>query len=418
MLLKNITIMDKASPYHLLQKDILIRDGKIVSIGDQLPTNDEEVIQGEDLYVSIGWMDIGTTGGEPGLEHRETLASLTSAAAAGGYTCVALFPNNNPATQSKSEVEYIKTKTVNSIVDILPIGALSHSCEGVDISEMVDMHYAGAVAFADGIIPVQNSGLMMRALEYATTFGGLVMNRPYDTKLHKDAQLHEGEISAQLGIVGMPVIAESLMLERDIQLLEYTDSRLHTFAISTSKSVENIKDAKKNKLNITASVAVANLCFTHEVLLDFDTNFKVMPPLRDTENQKSLIKGLKDNVIDCIVSGHLPWDVEEKNKEFTYAQFGIINLQTTFSMLMTYAKGLDIEMIIDKIAVNPRIILAIEVPKIQENEIANLTIFAPSQEWNYSLANNASKSHNSPLIGKTLKGKVIGIINGNKSNFN
>ncbi len=418
MLLKNITIIDKASPYHLQKKDILIQAGKIVSIANNLNAKDEKIIDGKDLYVSIGWVDIGATGGEPGHEHRETFDSLTQAAAAGGYTHVAIFPNNNPPTQSKSEVQYIIQKTASNVVNILPIGALSHGCEGVDISEMIDMHHAGAIGFSDGMIPVQNSGLMLRAIDYATTIDGLIINRPYDSKIHKDAQIHEGEISAQLGMVGMPTIAETLMLQRDIQLLEYTQSRLHTYGISTDQSVENIKDAKRNKLNITASVCVANLCFTDDSLLGFDSNYKMMPPLRDAENQKSLIKGLKTGIIDCIVSAHMPWDIEEKNKEFTYAQFGIINLQTAFSMMMTYAKGLDMEVMIEKITVNPRMILGIPMATIQENSIVDLTIFSPTQEWHYHQENNQSIANNSPLLGKTLKGKVIGIVRGNLSHFN
>jgi dihydroorotase len=414
MLIRKAKIVDQSSPYHLQQKDILIKQGIIVKIDDNIQVDNEEIIEMDDLHISIGWMDIGTVTCEPGYEHREDLNSLSEAAIAGGYTSLAIFPNTNPPIHSRTDVLSIISQSKDLAVNIIPIGSISQNIDGEDISEMMDMHYSGVIAYSDGLKSIQNNGLMLRALEYSQTVDKIIINRPFDKYLKKGAEVHEGRVAIQLGLDGQPSIAESLMLERDINLVNYSNGKYHAYAISTAESTESISNAKKLKLRITTSVAAMNLCFTDENLLNFDSNYKVQPPLRDDVHRIALHKGLKNNTIDAIVSGHVPWDDDEKNKEFPYTQSGVINIQTAFSMLMTYADNLSLELIIDKISAGPRKVLDLEKLSIIEGSKAELTLFSPNSTWEYTKQNNASKSKNSPLLGKKLKGKVYGIINKNK----
>jgi dihydroorotase len=410
ILLKNVHIIHPESAYHQQILDILVKDGIISAIGHSLSANEKtQVISHEGLHVSIGFLDIGTQVGDPGYEHRETFQSATLSASRGGYTALAVAPNALPVVHSKSEVAYIRKSTAGGIVDFLPIGAVSQNANSQEISEMYDMHTAGAVAFSDGKNSLAHSGLMVRALQYVQPFNGLIINHPHDAVMAEGGQMHEGRMSTMLGMKGIPAIAEELMLQRDIELCAYTNGRLLVQNISTKRSVELIREAKKRGLQITASVAAMNLYFTDEALAEFDSNLKVNPPLRGLEDKKALKKGLKDGTIDLITSNHVPLDEESKNLEFPYAKFGAVSLDATFAAIMTHTNS-TAEQVCEKLAFAPRRILNLDIPKIEVGAQANLCFFDPLEKWTYTAKDNFSKSKNTPWIGCAFVGKVLGTI--------
>ncbi|GGA93877.1 MULTISPECIES: dihydroorotase [Mucilaginibacter] len=404
LLIKSATILDPGSSFHQQVADILIENGVITRIGDDIDA-DAELFDAEGKYVSPGFFDLNCNVGELGLETKEDLRSGTVAAAAGGFTGIALMPNTQPPVHSKSEVEYLLNRSKGNLVDVYPLGTISQKREGKDLAEMYDMYQSGARAFTDGSRPVQDAGLMERALLYAQGFDALVFSYPEDTAIAGKAKVNEGEISTLLGMKGIPSLAEELMVARDLYLAEYTVSRIHFTTISTARSVELIREAKRKGIEVTCDVAAHHLILTDEALLGFDSLYKVKPPLRTADDVAALIKGLKDGTIDAIVSQHTPHEIEFKDVEFEVAEYGIIGLQTAFSLALK--AGLPVELIVEKLAVNPREILSVELSVIAEDEKANIVVFDTDTEWEYTAANNKSKSANSPYIGQRLKGKVL-----------
>ncbi|HVV54506.1 MAG TPA: dihydroorotase, partial [Mucilaginibacter sp.] len=362
--------------------------------------------------LSPGFFDLNCNIGELGLETKEDLETGTKAAAAGGFTGVALMPNTQPPVHSKAEIEYLVNRAKNNLVDFYPLGSISHKREGKDLAEMYDMFRSGAKAFTDGNRPVQDAGVMERALLYTKGFEALVISYPEDTAIAGKAKVHEGEVSTLLGMKGIPSLAEELIVARDLYLAEYTGSRIHFTTISTERSVSLIREAKKKGLPVTCDVAVHHLLLTDEALLGFDSQYKVKPPLRTKKDVNALFKGLKDGTIDAIVSQHTPHEIEFKNVEFEVAEFGMIALQTAFSIALE--AGLSADVIIEKMAVNPRKILDVPVPVIAEGQEANLVVFDEQGEWIYDRGNNRSRSYNSPFMGKKLRGLVLLTCNNNK----
>jgi dihydroorotase len=410
LLIKSATVIDPNSPFNQKIADLLIENGVIVKIAPEIET-DAEIFDAEGKYVSPGFFDLNCNIGELGLETKEDLYTGTKAAAAGGFTGIALMPNTIPPVHSKAEIEYLLNRAKNNLVDVYPLGAISHKREGIDLAEMYDMYLSGAKAFTDGNRPVQDAGLMERALLYAQGFDALVLSYPEDTAIAGKAKVNEGEISTLLGMKGIPSLAEELMIARDLYLAEYTGSRIHFSTISTTRSVELVREAKRKGLEVTCDVAAHHLVLTDEALTGFDSLYKVKPPLRTQDDVDALIAGLKDGTIDAIVSQHTPHEVEFKDVEFEVAEFGIIGLQTALSLVLK--AGLDIELIVQKLAVGPRQILNVYIPVVAEGKAANLVIFDTDAEWEYTTKNNRSKSYNSPFIGQNLKGKVLLTCNNN-----
>ncbi|WP_114937956.1 dihydroorotase [Mucilaginibacter endophyticus] len=404
LLIKSATILDPGSSFHQQVADILIENGVITKIAEDIEA-DAELFDAEGKYVSPGFFDLNCNVGELGLETKEDLRSGTIAAAAGGFTGIALMPNTQPPVQSKSEVEYLLNRSKGNLVDVYPLGTISQKREGKDLAEMYDMYQSGAKAFTDGSRPVQDAGLMERALLYAQGFDALVFSYPEDTAIAGKAKVNEGEISTLLGMKGIPSLAEELMVARDLYLAEYTVSRIHFTTISTARSVELIREAKRKGIEVTCDVAAHHLVLTDEALLGFDSLYKVKPPLRTADDVAALIKGLEDGTIDAIVSQHTPHEIEFKDVEFEVAEYGIVGLQTAFSLALK--AGLSAELIVEKLSINPREILGVETAVIAEGEKANIIVFDTDAEWEYTAANNKSKSANSPYIGQQLKGKVL-----------
>jgi dihydroorotase len=404
LLIKSATVIDPASSFNNQVADILVKDGRIVNVGTSI-TNDAETIDATGKYLLPGFFDLNCNIGELGLETKEDLQTGTAAAAAGGFTGIALMPNTQPAVHSKTEVEYLLNRAKHNLVDIYPLGTISHKRDGKDMAEMYDMFQSGAKAFTDGDRPVQDAGLMERAMLYVQGFGAKVISYPEDTSIAGKAKVNEGIVSTMLGMKGIPSLAEELMIARDLYLAEYTGSSVHFTTISTKRSVELIKDAKQKGLNVTCDVAVHNLVLTDDALMGFDSLYKVKPPLRTQADVDALIAGLKDGTIDAIVSQHTPHEIEFKDVEFEVAEYGIIGLQTTFSLALK--AGLSVELIAEKLAINPRKILNVNVPVIEGEQPANLILVDIDADWEYTRAINKSKSYNSPFIGQNLKGKVL-----------
>lgn len=420
ILLKSAQVIQKSSPHHGQQVDILIRNGKIEKIAPAIPEEkDFKIIVSQQLCVSQGWVDVGTHIGEPGYEHREDFESAIRAAAAGGFTALMPQPNTFPVVETKAAVRFIHSKTESSPVDFFPIAALTKNCEGKEITEMYDLREAGAVAFGDGKKSVQHGGVLLRALQYVKPFDGIVLHQATDESVSGKGHMHEGITSTFLGLKGIPALAESLMVQRDLSVLEYAESRLHFAHLSGKEAIELVRKAKKKGLKVTASVPMLHLAFTDEDLEDFDTNLKVSPPLRSKTDQAAIREALKDDTLDFIVSNHLPLDEEAKVLEFPYAEFGAIGLETTFSTACTFLKKyLPLEAIIYKMAETPREIFRLPKAIIETGAKANLTIFDPGIKWIYKEENIRSKSKNSPQIGKEFTGKVLGIVNKNQVVWN
>ncbi len=411
-LFKNATLIDPGGEHHQKTLDVLVKDGIITEIKKNIKAG-KGVRVLKNLHLAPGLVDVGTQVCDPGYEQREDLESVTAAAAAGGFTQLLAQPNTSPYIQSKSEIRYLQSNTADLPVDVRAIGALSVDTKGENITEMSDMHAAGAVAFSDGKKSVQSSGLMLRALQYVKAFDGIVLNAPHDREIAGKGQMHEGYVSTTLGLKGIPALAEEAMVRRDLALAEYTDSRLHISNISTRGAVKAVKEAKKKGLKVTASVAVMNLVFTDADAATFDSNYKVLPPLREKSDRKALIKGLKNGTIDFISSNHTPWEAEHKMLEFSYADFGVISLQTAFSLCLTHLPEFSLEELLRYWSQRPREIFHLSPAHIRVNHSAEITAFSPSKKFTFEAKDIQSKSKNSPLIGKTLQGEIHGIFHKN-----
>jgi dihydroorotase len=411
-LLKNATIIDATSPYHNQKKDILISDGKLEKIADSIQNKDTyTVIELENLYVSCGWFDTSVSLGEPGFEERETIKHGLQVAAKSGFTSIAVNSNTNPVIDSKSDVEFLISKGFNSATKLYPIAALTKNSDGLEISEMYDMQQSGAIAFGDYNKPIENDNLMKIALLYAQNFDGLVLSFPKNNSIAGDGIANEGINSTKLGLKGNPALAEHIQISRDLFLLEYTGGKLHIPTISTAKSVNLIKEAKKKGLKVTCSVAAHHLVLTDDELHAFDSNFKTNPPLRTKDDVKALQKGVETGVIDIITSDHNPIDIEHKKVEFSEAKDGVIGLESAFGAVNSV---LDLADFINCFTTKPKAIFGIENHSIQEGNLADITLFNPDTETIFTSKDILSTSKNSAFINKKLKGKVYGVFANNQ----
>ncbi len=419
ILIKSAHIIHPSSSFNGKVMDVLIENGIIKSIKSKIPAPKNcKTIESKNLHLSAGWFDMQVNFCDPGNEYKEDLLSGIKAAASGGYTGVATVASTTPPIQSKSDIQYIKNKTKAAIVDVYPTGCVSVNQKGIDLAEMFDMHQAGAVAFSDDKKPIENAGLLTRALLYAQNFNGLIMTHCDEKTISQGGKMNEGVTSVMLGLKGIPALAEELMIARNLFIAEYTNAPIHFLNISTEKSVSLIKQAKAKGLKVTASVNAYNIAIDEKVLKGFDSNYKLSPPLRTKKDIKALLKGIEDKTIDAITSDHRPQDIESKDIEFDEASNGMIGLETCFALINSNCDGLKLERIIESLTTNPRNILKLQQPKIEEGAQANITLFDPETEWVFEKKHIMSKSSNTPLIGTKFKGKVIGIINNKQVNIN
>jgi dihydroorotase len=411
LLLRGITIADPNSQFNQKKCDVRVEQGKVTAItvleagtAGLKSKGAEEVFNGAGSVLSPGFFDLNCSAGDPGFETREDIRTVMAAAGAGGFTGLAVLPNTKPVIHSKAEVEYVINKAKGGLVDVYPVGALSRDLEGKELAELFDMKRAGAVAFSEAGRPIEDDGFMSRALQYAQGFGALLMVYPENKSIAGKSQVNESSTSVLLGMKGIPALAEEMHISRDIFLATYHDAPVHISTVSTAGSVALIRKAKKDGVKISCDVAAHHLVFTEELLNDFDSNYKVKPPLRAKFDVKALLAGLKDGTVDAVVSQHRPHEIEFKDVEFEIAAYGIIALQTVLPLLIR--AGLNAAQIAEKLSVNPRNLLGLDVPVISEGAEANFTVYDPAAEWVFSANNNYSKSANSPLLNKTLTGKV------------
>jgi dihydroorotase len=415
LLIKQATVVDSTSPHNGRVVDILIEKGVITQIKKTItPEKGVKTIEAEGLHVSAGWLDMQVNFCDPGYEHKETLNNGLKSAAKGGFTSVCLMSGTNPPLHNKAQIEYVANRAKDNLVDVLPIGTLSHNQEGKDLSEMYDMKISGAVAFSDYKKSTKDAGLILRALQYSQNINSFIITHCDDKTISHDGLVNEGVTSTKLGLKGIPALAEEIMLQRNIQILEYTGGKMHIPTISTKGSVELIKKAKAKKLNITCGVAAYNLLLDDSELEGFDTNYKVNPPLRTKEDIDALKKGLADGVIDVIVSDHAPQDIESKDLEFDHADNGMVGLESCFGVLnMALSSKLSLENIVDALTKNPRAILGLDAVSVKEGVEANLTLFNPTKKYVFGKSHIVAANKNSGIIGKELKGEVIGVVNKN-----
>lgn len=406
VLIKSATVIDTSSKFHNQIVDVLIEKGKISQIAKSIKnTSNYKEIELDNLHISQGWFDSSVCFGEPGFEDRETIENGLKTAAKSGFSSIALQANTNPIIDTSSDVAFLLSKAQSQPVDLLPIGALTKNSESVDLAELFDMKNAGAVAFSDYKKPITNPNLLKIALQYANNFEGLVCSFPLEQKIAGKGMVNENVSSTLLGLKGSPNLAESLQVARDLFILEYAGGKLHIPTISTKESVKLIREAKQKKLDVTCSVAIHNLFLTDDVLNEFDTRYKVNPPLRTQEDVEALIEGVKDGTIDMVTSDHNPQTIEEKKVEFDHASYGTIGLESSFGALNQIFSTKKAIQLLTKGKERFGAIAS----SIEEGEIANITLFNPNEKYEFSKSYILSKSKNSAFLGQELKGKVYGI---------
>ncbi len=407
VLLKSATIIDPGNtPYHLKKRDIYIKNGVIEKIASKIDVKGKvKVVDLKNLHVSPGWFDSSVSFGEPGHEERETIANGLMTAAKSGFTDIILNPNTHPTPDSSGDIVFLKNSANGFAAGLHPLGALTVKSEGKDLAELYDMQKAGAVGFYDFKSPIKNSNLLKIALLYAQNFEGMVYSFPMDANIAGKGLVNEGEISTKLGLKGIPVLAETLQIARDLFILEYAGGKLHIPTISSGEAVQLIAEAKKKGLDVSCSVPLHNLCFEDEILQDFDSSYKVMPPIRTGKDAKALLKGVKEGIIDFVTSDHIPLALEEKHLEFDNAGFGTIGLESAFGALNKLVGSKTTIQLLTR----GRERFGIRIPKIKQGQSANLSLFNPEGEYTFKEENIYSSSGNSMFLGMKLKGKSYGV---------
>ncbi|TAF63386.1 MAG: dihydroorotase [Cytophagales bacterium] len=420
--LKNVKIINKNATFHQQNKNIWIENGYITHIENpqealQKPTADDKVIEAtkvdEAYCVSIGWFDMCANFQDPGQESKETLRSGLQTAMQAGFTEVCLQPNTNPVVQTKSDIAYLTQYNASHLTTLHPIAAITQQTNGKDLNDMIDLYHAGAVAFSDGNKTLWNTDLLLKTLQYLQPLNALLIQKPNDALLSQFGLMNEGIVSTQLGMKGIPHLAEEICISRDIDILRYVGGKLHFNTISSSKSLKQIKAAQEEGLAVTCDVAAHQLCLDDSFLASFDTRFKVFPPLRTQNDIKSLWEGLEKGIIGVVVSDHQPQDEESKQVEFDMAEFGASTLDTTFAALYTYSQQYNVSLTtcIEAITSQPRSILSLPIPTIEVGAKANLTVFSPKKEWVVTPEVLVSNSKHNPFLRQTLQGKAIACFN-------
>ena len=416
LLLNSLIVTDPTSKYHNSLVNILISsDGKISKISKK-KINDKvkKIINCDNKKVTRGWMDFGANFCDPGFEFKEDLISGINLSAESGFTDILINPFTNPVIQTKNDISYIQNKSLNDLCTVHPSASVTKNSEGNEMNDLIDLFKEGAKAFSDKNI--ENSELILNTLIYLKQFNGLYISMPKEKYL-SNGLVNDGVNSNILGLKSIPSISETIAIEREISLLKYSGGKIHFSGITTKESVGLIRSAKKKGLNVTCDVPIYNLILDDSKILDFDTNYKVYPPLRSKDDIDELYKGLEDGTIDVISSFHQPQDIDSKNCEFEKASFGIISLQTFYSNILELSRNISFDSLVDKFTINPRKILGIEVPEISEGSFSSLTILDEEGSWDYNELTNLSKSSNSPWLNWSLKGKVSGVVLGNKTNL-
>ena len=412
ILIKNGKVIDPSQ--NIEKKMNILIEGDLIkeyprNIRDLEKKKDVKVIDADKLLVVPGLIDIHVHLREPGFEHKETIRTGTLSAAAGGFTSIACMPNTNPINDNASVTDYILLKArTEGVVNVLPIGAITKAEEGKELAEIGEMYKAGCIAISDDGVPVTNSNLMRRAMEYVRAFNIPVIVHAEDTYLSDDGVMNEGKTSTMLGLKGIPNASEEVMIARDIFLSELTGTDLHICHVSTEGSVRIIRDAKKRGIKVTAEATPHHFLLTDEEVYNYNTNAKMNPPLRTSKDVKAIIKGLKDGTIDVIATDHAPHSEDEKNVEFDNAPFGIVGLETALplSIKLVDNKVLTMKQLIEKLTVIPANIVNSDRGTLQKGRVADITIFDPKEKYTIDKNTFYSKGKNTPFQNWKVRGKV------------
>lgn len=408
-LLSKVKIVNPAGNHNGKLADVLLAGGSILEIASPGSLNCKgETINAEGMILTPGWFDLMASFHDPGNEHKEDLISGSAAARNGGFTRVLLNPDTVPVADNKSIAEYILNKAASLSVNIALAGALSRGLKGAEMTEMYDLGLSGVKCFSNGRKSLENPGMLKLALQYSTSAGGRIFSFPHSDEFAPGGMINEGEMSTTLGIKAIPPAAEIMRVNRDLYIAEYCESPIHFSCITTGGALELIKSAKKKGVKVTCDVAYFNLAFNDEVLADFDSNFKVNPPLRSEDDRLALIKGLKDGVIDAVCTNHHPQNVERKECEFHLAGFGAATIETLYPVYMEKLAGeLEFEILATALTTGPARITGVAEPKIEKGNVADLTLVNPNEEYILDDSFFKGKSRNNPWMNKKVWGKVI-----------
>ena len=410
ILLRNAVIVAPNQALHFQQRDILIEEGIITQIDTQIADKDARCIQSKNLHVSVGWFDPHVSFGEPGYEERETMANGLEVAAHSGFTALGINPDTDPLIDTHSDVSHLYKLGATALTQLHPIGCLTSGAQGQKMASLYDMHLAGAVAFGDYKKSIQNANLLKIALEYVQSFNGLLLSHPSNMDLEQNGVVHEGKASTRLGLKGIPRIAESVQIARDLELLKYTEGRLHIPFITTKESVSLIQKAKAEGFSASCSVGIPHLYFDEAKIENFEANYKFFPPLRTQEDKTALREGLLSGTIDMVSAMHEPMNIENKELEFEHASPGSIGLEACFGILNNL---FPVEKSIAFLTRGRRC-FGLDIPQIKVGAKADLTCFDPDINYVLTKAHLRSTSNNCAYLGETLTGKVIATLNNNQ----
>lgn len=391
--------------------DILVEDGKIAAIGKKLSAAGAEIVDVKGLVVTPGLIDMHVHFREPGQEAKEDFESGSRAAAAGGFTTVAVMPNTKPVVDSSILVNGLKERARQaSVMHIEVIGALTKGQQGTELAEVGDMSAAGAVAFSDDGHYVQNDKVLLNGLDYLRTFEKVIISHAEEATLVEEGVMNEGHRSAMLGMKGRPTVAEDIAVVRDILLAEYADARIHIAHISSKNALDIVRQAKKRGVKVTAEVTPHHLTMTDEAVNLFDTSTKVNPPLRSQADVEAMIEGLRDGTIDAIVTDHSPHAEEEKDVEYRYAPSGFPGLETAVGVLLTdlyHEDKLSLPQIVEKLTAGPAKAFNLTKGVLDVGAAADITVIDPDRQWVVDAADFYTRGTHSPFAGRKLKGKAV-----------
>jgi len=397
--------------------DVLVSRGRISKLGRRIAAEGREVIEAAGMVLSPGFLDLHVHLREPGREDAESLESGLSAALRGGFTAVCCMPNTQPPLDNAPLVEALHHKARGlRLADLFPVGCISRGRQGRELAEMALMHFSDAAvrAFSDDGDGVTDSGLMRRAMEYATAFGGVIVSHPEDPYLSAHGQVNEGSVSQRLGLRGITPLAEEVMVARDLLLAEATDCRLHLAHVSTERSVRMIREAKERGVPVSAEATPHHLLLSEEDIESYDTAYKVNPPLRSLHDLEALREGLRDGTIDAIATDHAPHTLEEKEREFDYAPFGVVGMESAFPVLysgLVVQGHLSLERLLELLTSGPARVLGLEAPAygegIVEGARADLVLLQLDKEWVLDAFSFASKGRNCPFHGRSVRGGIF-----------
>jgi len=401
-------------------RNLLVEDGRVVGVLDRseaLP-EDAQLLDATGLIVAPGFIDLHTHLREPGQEYKETIATGTAAAVAGGWTSICAMPNTDPINDNPAVTRFmIEQGQTAQLANVFPIGAITKGSGGKELAEMGELKNAGIVAVSDDGRPVPSASMMRRAMEYARGFDLTVVDHCQDPSLSAGGVMHEGRWSLILGLRGMPAAAEDVDVVRDCVLAKLTGAKIHIAHISTIGALEAVRTAKRNGLSVTCEVTPHHWTLTDEAVSDYDTNTKMSPPLRSREHLEAILEGIKDGTIDAIATDHAPHHIDEKGLEFDQAPFGITGLETAVGLAfdLVHQGQIDLERMVQMCSTNPaRIFGLIERGSLKSKAHADITILDPQFEWVFDVNRSKSKSRNTPFHGRSMQGCAVATIVGGR----